>query len=118
VVNGVLKLRQDARAIWDAAVAAVRADVLVREAFADSALGQRETVSQAHRVVVFGGGKAGAAMALGLEEALSRFDNIDGLLNVLADAVQPLRHIELHPARPVGSNQPTVEGVARGSSNA
>ena len=38
-------------------------------------------------------------------------DRVEGLVNVPADLVQPLRAIRLHAARPAATNQPTAEGV-------
>jgi hydroxypyruvate reductase/glycerate 2-kinase len=103
-------LREQARAIWDAAVAAVRPEELVPRALEKTAL--RAALAAAERVVVLGAGKAGAAMAAALERALADFPGrIDGLVNVPAETVRPLRWVKLHPARPAGANQPTAEGV-------
>jgi hydroxypyruvate reductase/glycerate 2-kinase len=105
-------LRRHARAIWDAAVAAVHPEALVREAVTapDSPLAR--ALATARRIIVVGGGKAGAAMCAGLEEALAdRLDRITGVVNVPAEAVRPLRAIRLHAARPAGSNEPTAAGV-------
>ena len=54
-------MRQQARAIWQAAVDAVRADDLVRKAFADPNLGLHDALAAAQRILVVGAGKAGAA---------------------------------------------------------
>jgi hydroxypyruvate reductase/glycerate 2-kinase len=98
-------LRTHARKIWDAAVAAANPEVLVREAVANE-------FADAGRIVVVGGGKAGAAMAAGLEVALAdRLDRVEGILNVPAGSERPLRKIALHVARPAGTNHPTAEGV-------
>lgn len=104
--------REHALSIWQAAVAAVDPYRLVREAMTElSAL--REALEKPGRILVVGGGKAGAAMAAGVEEALAdRLDRVAGLVNVPAEIVRPLRAIRLHPARPAGTNQPTAEGVA------
>src|SRR5207237_1385816 len=105
-------LRQHARAIWDAAVAAVRPDLLVRQSIADNSAALAAALAAAGRIVVVGGGKAGAAMSAGLEEALAdRLDRVSGVVNVPAEAVRPLRAIQLHAARPAGSNEPTAAGV-------
>ena len=99
-------LRTHARAIWDAAVAAANPEKLVRQAVANE-------FGDAKRILVVGGGKAGAAMAAGLEAALAdQLDRVEGIVNVPAGSERPLRTIVLHAARPVGSNHPTVEGVA------
>ena len=100
-------LRHHARAIWDAAVEAVRPAPLVRDALVDLDLGA------APRLLVLGAGKAGAAMAEAVESALvDRLDRIEGIVNVPADAVKPLKKIRLNAARPAATNFPTAEGVA------
>ncbi len=99
-----------ARAIWDAGVAAAEPRRLVRE---DLAGPLAEMIAQAPRVLVVGGGKAGAAMAAGAEDALAKqLDRVDGLVNVPHGCDQSSRTIELHVARPAGSNFPTSEGIA------
>lgn len=106
-------LRRHARAIWQAAVDAVRAEDLVRTALADPALPLRDAMARAPRILVVGGGKAGAAMSAGIEEIFADdLDRVEGLVNVPAEVVRPLRRIQLHAARPAGTNQPTAEGVA------
>jgi hydroxypyruvate reductase/glycerate 2-kinase len=102
--------REHALAIWQAAIAAAEPAHLVRAALADSAL--QATLSQALRIIVVGGGKAGAAMSAGVELALAdRLDRIEGVVNVPAEAVRPLQRIRLHAARTSSSNQPTSDGV-------
>jgi hydroxypyruvate reductase/glycerate 2-kinase len=106
-------LREHARAIWQAAVDAVRPDDLVCAALADPALPLRDALASAARVIVVGAGKAGAAMAAGAEAALAgRLDRVRGVVNVPAGPAPPLQAIRLHVARPAGTNQPTAEGVA------
>jgi hydroxypyruvate reductase/glycerate 2-kinase len=101
-------LRTHARAIWDAAVDAVRPEPLVRRALADL-----PELRSAPRILVLGAGKAGAAMAEAVELGLAdRLDRIEGIVNVPADAVRPLKKIRLHAARPPATNFPTAEGVA------
>jgi glycerate 2-kinase len=105
-------LRQHARAIWQAAVDAVRPEPLVRQALANETLGIGKAVRAAPRILVLGAGKAGAAMAAAVEDALAdALDRVDGIVNVPAGSVRDLRKIRLHAARPAGSNQPTAEGV-------
>ncbi len=105
------RLRQDSRAIWDAAVAAADPVMLVRAALAGPEL--RQAVDRATCILVVGGGKAGAAMAAGVEAALAdRLDRVSGVLNVPDGAVRPLRAIRLHGGRPDGVNHPTAVGVA------
>jgi hydroxypyruvate reductase/glycerate 2-kinase len=100
--------RQHAQAIWWAAVEAVRPEPLVC-----NSVRADPVIQNAPRVLVVGAGKAGAAMARGLEEALrDRLDRIEGLVNVPeGDAAQP-RRIRLQFARPAGVNEPTANGVA------
>ena len=104
-----VKPRDHARAIWNAAVDAVRPEPLVRRAVAD--LG--DELLAAPRILVLGAGKAGAAMAEAVELALAdRLDSVEGILNVPADAVKPLKKIRLHAARPPATNFPTPAGVS------
>jgi glycerate 2-kinase len=105
-------LREHARAIWQAAVAAVDPFTLVREALAHPDGALRMLLAGPGRVLVVGAGKAGAAMAAGVEAALAdRLDRVRGVVNVPANSVRPLKAIRLHAARPAGSNQPTAKGV-------
>ncbi len=105
-------LRDHARAIWQAAVAAVDPFTLVRDALTDPLQGLRDALAGAGRVLVVGGGKCGAAMAAGVEAALAgRLDRVTGAVNVPAGAVRPLAAVRLHAARPDGSNHPAPEGV-------
>jgi hydroxypyruvate reductase/glycerate 2-kinase len=106
-------LRQHARAIWQAAVDAARPEVLVPEAIAHSDLPLADNLARARRILVVGAGKAGAAMCVAVEHALApHLDRMEGLVNVPAGNLPPLRAIRLHVARPAATNQPTEEGVA------
>lgn len=114
------KLRDDAREIWNAGVAAVDSKHLVEQAVTlrDQALfieDQQFTLTDTNRIVVIGAGKAGAGMAAGLESSLydkGHFSGtIEGWINVPADCTHSLRSIHLHPARPAGLNEPTEDGV-------
>lgn len=64
------------------------------------------------RILVVGGGKAGAAMTLALESALEARgvgpERVDGMVNVPNETVTETRSIRLHAARPMGTNQPTA----------
>jgi hydroxypyruvate reductase/glycerate 2-kinase len=113
VADKTTVLREHARAIWQSAVAAVEPFKLVRDALSSPAPDLRDALKNAKRIIVVGGGKAGAAMAAGAEAALARrLTSVSGVVNVPAGAVGPLQSIRLHAARPDGSNQPTAEGVA------
>jgi len=110
-------LREHALAIWHTAVDAVRPRELIARAFADPAGGLRAILEQAPRILVIGGGKAGAAMSAAIEEELADLlPRIEGIVNVPAGpsalAARQLQKIRLHAARPAASNQPTAEGVA------
>jgi hydroxypyruvate reductase/glycerate 2-kinase len=105
--------RTHAYAIWEAAVAAVDPFELVRTALTEPGTPLHAAVEAAERVLVVGGGKAGAAMAAGVEAACAgRLDRVAGVVNVPAETVRPLHAVRLHAARPTGTNQPTAEGVA------
>jgi hydroxypyruvate reductase/glycerate 2-kinase len=103
------QMRAEARAIWDAAVAAAEPTALVRAAISG---GLRAQLADAPRILVVGGGKAAAAIAAGLEEALGdNLERVEGIVNVPAGCEQQLRKIITHVARPAGSNFPTADGV-------
>jgi hydroxypyruvate reductase len=113
-------LRADAIEIWRAAVAAVDSERLVRSAISadDQRLvicGHEFPLANLGRIMVVGGGKAGAGMAAGVEAALAGTTfagRLDGWVNVPDDCVRPLERIHLHGARPAGMNEPTEAGVA------
>lgn len=101
--------RDDAHAIWVAAVRAADPGRLVREALV------RDPLPQTQRLLVVGAGKAGAGMAAGLEAALAlgnRLDIATGLVNSPAGLDGTLSRVRLHAARPAGINEPTAAGVA------
>ena len=101
------------RTIWDAAVAAVRADDLVANTLADVRGPLHRALAGPGRILVVGAGKAGAAMSLGVERALAeQAGRVHGSVNVPAGNLPSLQNIRLHPARPSGTNQPTAAGVA------
>lgn len=116
-------MRRDALAIWQAGVDRVRADRLVAENVQVDGQwllvgGEPIDLRPIRRVVVVGAGKAGAAMAAGLEQALGpRFlddKQVQGWINVPEDCLRSLARIHLHAARPAAVNEPTEAGV-RGS---
>src|SRR5690606_16813920 len=105
------KLRDDARAIWQAGIDAVDSKRLVQNAISVSGetltvAGETFDLRSLGRIVVVGAGKAGAGMAEGVEEALGRghldsqpsglIPQLTGRVNVPADCVRPLKHIILH----------------------
>ncbi len=105
-------LRDHARRIWQAAVTAIDPFARVRDfVAADPSL--RTVLAAGGRVVVCGGGKAGPAMAAGVEAALAEsLDRVSGIVNVPAGSEATLKRIQLRAARPAASNHPTAEGVA------
>lgn len=116
------QLREDLLAIWQAGVEGVKPDRLVRESVSlkDDDLevcGLRYPLAEIDRIVVVGGGKASGSMAESLESVLEPIlerKNVVGWINVPEDAAKPLRRIRLHPARPLGVNEPT-EAAATGT---
>lgn len=122
--------RSHALEIWKHALRAVRPELLVREALSGGKFPIQADLAAGACILVVGAGKAGAAMALGVEEALaSDHARLQGFLNVPGPAAGPApvitpelqgiapalplpRAIRLHAARPAGSNHPTAEGVA------
>src|SRR5439155_17332476 len=107
------QLREHALAIWQAAVDAVRPRDLIPKFLNDPSNPIREAARHARRILVVGAGKAGAAMSEALESALPDYiPKMEGIVNVPAESVRPLRAIRLHAARPSGTNQPTAEGIA------
>lgn len=107
----ILPIRDQAIDIWKSGVAAVRPEVLLPAALKEPRL--KQAVASAKRILVVGAGKAGASMSAALEEALAdQLDKVEGIVNVPADAVRPLKKIHLQAARPAGSNHPTAEGVS------
>ncbi|MDP1798760.1 MAG: DUF4147 domain-containing protein [Planctomycetaceae bacterium] len=113
-------LRDDALGIWCAGVAAVASDQLVlRAVHCDGntldIAGHSFDLREIDRILVVGGGKAGAGMAVGLETALGAdlvAAKVTGIVNVPTDCVRTLQRITIHAGRPAGVNEPTAEGVA------
>jgi glycerate 2-kinase len=114
------QLREDALAIWQAGVDAVRSDRLVREfvqvAGSQLLVGDEPIdLPSIRRIAVVGAGKAGAGMAAGLEEALGEplmaQKQLSGWINIPDDCRRKLSRITLWSARPAGVNEPTADGV-------
>ena len=115
------ELRRDALQIWRAGVDAVLPRRLVPQFFrveGQSLLIGNDAIplNTIRRIVVGGGGKAGAGMAEAVEAALGpkliTEKQLAGWVNVPADCARPLQRIHLHAARPAGVNEPTADGVA------
>ncbi len=118
-VNTPSRPIDDALAIWQQGVDSVDSEQLVRGALkADSSsivIGdQILSLNSDSRIIVIGGGKAGAGMASGIEAVMKDaglLDRVDGWINVPEDCVRPLQRLHLHGARPAGVNEPTQAGV-------
>ncbi len=112
-------LRDHAQAIWEAGVAAVSSERLVRNVIHRDErtlliCGHEWSTNSLDRIIVLGVGKAGSGMAAAVEAALGEEltdAKVSGWVNVPADCIRPLRRIVLHAARPAGVNEPTEEGV-------
>ncbi len=119
VSSSFVMLREQAQAIWEAGVAAVSSEHLVRNVIHRdgrtlSICGHDWDTNSLGHIIVLGVGKAGAGMAAAVEAALGEEltdAKVAGWVNVPADCVWPLRRIVLHSARPAGVNEPTQEGV-------
>lgn len=119
-----MSLRDDAIQIWRAGVDAVRPEKLlpgsirvepglltIEDARGDTLEVDLGSVS---RVLVVGGGKAGAGMARGFEAALGpsflHEKRLTGLLSVPEDCLTDTQAIRLVSGRPPGVNEPRPEG--------
>jgi glycerate-2-kinase len=106
------RLREDAEALWSAAIRAVEPERLV----ARQAAALRAAVDKADRVVVVGGGKAAAGMAAGITAALGpdllAAHDVSGLVSTPAGSGRRLGRIVVRETRPLGVNLPTPEVVA------
>ncbi|WP_428307932.1 glycerate kinase type-2 family protein [Lacipirellula sp.] len=115
-----LQLRNDALQIWHAGLEAVRSPRLIANAVEVSGgvlqLAKHEfDLAGIERIAVVGGGKAGAGMAVALEQRLGadivQAKRLTGVVNVPADCVEATVAIELHVGRAAGINEPTEEGL-------
>ncbi|MCS6978243.1 MAG: DUF4147 domain-containing protein [Gemmatales bacterium] len=109
--------RQEALAIWQAGVDAVRPERCLPPALDQVArlLPEIFEPRAKARVLLVGGGKAGAAMARVVHADLTRrgmpTDRILGWVNVPRETAGSLGNVTLWPARPTGINYPTPEAV-------
>jgi glycerate 2-kinase len=115
-------LRQQAISIWWAGTQAVEGQRLIESTL--SLDGDQLTIdsvalnlSDYDRIVVVGGGKATASMARGLIQWIRRhrrFETIavEGWVNVPQGHEFVDHSIMVHPARPAGINEPTLESIA------
>jgi hydroxypyruvate reductase len=111
-------VRGDLAQVADAAIDAVRPEVLLPRRLAwrsgELLIDGRPfaaPVRPTGRIVVVGGGKAGAGMAAALEKLLPGADLV-GLVSVPEGCGRALEHVEVRETRPPGVNLPTVAAVA------
>ena len=114
------QLREDAHKIWWAGVQAVQPERLIPE-FVNVIdrllfIGEEQfDLNQIENITVVGAGKAGASMAVALEDTLGKEIlkkyHVKGWINVPEDCIRPTQCIHLHAARPAGVNEPTEAGV-------
>lgn len=114
-------LRQDAEAIWQAALTAVAPQALAasRLTFVGDQLlcdGQplapAVTLTAEARAVAVGGGKAAAGLAAGLEQVIPAERTMTGLIGVPDGCGLTLPRLEVREVRPAGRNEPTTACVA------
>ena len=118
------RVTQDAIAIWQAGVDAVRADRVVEQQIDWD--GRWLTIAEevwdlqkSEQLIVVGAGKATAGMLIGLYHALERSQKkhpkISGWVNVPQGSMTPhgrlANAVTVSPARPQGCNEPTEEVV-------
>jgi len=115
-----MTLLNDAMEIWQAGVAAVRADRLVKDhvSIEDDILligDEAIDVSDFDRVLLVGAGKAAAAMALAIRDSLSHRFPIRGWVNVpegtYNENENPAGDVRIFSARPAGINEPTEAAI-------
>lgn len=121
ITPGTRKLREDARRIWQAGVDAVVPErIMPTEVVVEGTtlvLGPHEfDLTRIGRILVVGGGKAGAGMVRGLEAALGsqvmEAHRVGGIVSVPDDCVDRKTRISLRAGRPAGANEPRPEGLA------
>lgn len=114
-------LRQDAEAIWQAALRAVAPQALVASRLTvvgDALLCDGQPLDPAVTlnvdvgVVVVGGGKAAAAVAAGLEQVMPADRTMAGLIGVPEGCGLSLPRLSVREVRPAGRNEPTTACVA------
>jgi len=116
-----MTLFDDAREIWLAGVAAVRADNLIAQtvsiegrllSIADNAFNLDDFDS----VLIVGAGKAAAAMTMALERVFIGHLPVRGWVNVpegtFDDEKASQSNVRIFPARPIGLNEPTEAAIA------
>ena len=120
-IPGSSRLRNDAIAIWRAGVDAVDSERLVRDClrWSDGRLDicdEKFALPPSGRILIVGGGKAGAGMAAGVEHALAATPvaaRLSGWVNVPADCVRPLRTHSPASGSPGGPERANAGGRRR-----
>lgn len=114
-------LRQDAEAIWQAALAAVAPQTLVASRLTvgggqllcdGQPLVPAVTLNAEAQSVVVGGGKAAAGLAAGLEQVMPAGLPLTGLIGVPEGCGLSLPRLSVREVRPAGRNEPTGACVA------
>lgn len=114
-------LRQDAEAIWQAALRAVAPQALVASRLTvvgNALLCDGQPLAPAvrllpdTRIVAVGGGKAAAGLAAGLEQSIPAERTMAGLIGVPEGCGLTLPRLNVREVRPVGCNEPTTACVA------
>lgn len=108
------------RSIWKAGIQAVESERLVQHQLRLTPgelciAGKSVQLQDFDRLIIVGGGKAGAGMVAGMQPTLESLADlgkeITGWVNVPADCVTDNRWVTLHPGRPAGFNAPTSTGM-------
>lgn len=98
--------REIAHAIFMAGVDRVRPERVMADLAKNGAF--VADLAAARRIIVVGGGKAGAGMTLALVNCFPEFvAKMTGVVNVPDDQVRSTRAVRLHASRPMGLNEPT-----------
>ena len=114
-------LRDDAEAIWQAAIRAVQPEHLIASQLRiddgqllcdGQPLDPPARLGPGGRLVAVGGGKAAAGMAAGLEQLIPEGLALEGLVGVPAGCGHALPRLEVREVRPAGRNEPTAACVA------
>ncbi len=120
-MDDVRRLRRDAQAAWHAAIEAVTPEHLVSRRLTAAADGQLLVdgrplsppldLGACDRILVVGGGKAAAGLAVGVEAVLGpdrlARHRLGGLVSVPEGCTRPLTRIEARATRPAAANLPT-----------
>ena len=115
----MIRLRRLATEIWNAGVESVRPRPLVSHQVEITSnritiAGYSFSRNDYDRLIVIGAGKAGADMAAGLMDVVkpaSPHLPTVGWINIPGRSERAIDDVTLHPARPPGVNEPTIEAM-------